>query len=139
MNLVKPAVHAAGMNQFLMRPLFGNAFGIDNDNPVRALNGGEPVSDHERCSADGQLSQGLLDLRFRFRVECRGGFVQYKNRRVLKEHSRNGQAPLLTAGQLDTAFPNHRFHTVRQASDQFIERSTPCASQICWSVACKSP
>ena len=96
-NLVKPAVHTAGMNQFLVRPLFGNALGIDDDNPVRALNGGESVSDHQRCSADGQLSQRLLDLRFRFRVECRRGLVQDQNRRVLKEHSCNGQALLLAA------------------------------------------
>lgn len=125
-SLMKSAVHTTGMNQFLVRSLLGNTIGIDDDNSVCALNGGQSVSDYQRCSADGQLSQGLLDLRFRLCVECRRGLVQDQDWRVLEEHSRDGQALLLTARQLNPTFPDHRFHTVRQASYQFIQRSTPC-------------
>ena len=51
----------------------------------------------------GQLFKALAHQDLAFVVQCAGGLVQNEDGRVLQEHPRNGDALLLSAGELDTA------------------------------------
>ncbi|PAV63914.1 hypothetical protein WR25_03285 [Diploscapter pachys] len=57
---------------------------------------------------------------FRFRIECRGGFIQQKNPWVPNECSGNRNSLLLPSTQLRAPVSNNRVVFLRQGFDEFL-------------------
>ena len=82
---------------------FGN-----HRNFIGAANGGQAVRHHYCGSAFAQLVKCGLNLHFRAVIERTCRLVQNQNGRVFQEHSRNGNALFLTAGEFDAALSDLR-------------------------------
>ena len=62
------------------------------------------MSHDNGCPSGPGLVQGRLNDRLALGVQGRGGFVEEQNLRVSNEGPRDGDALLLSAGQLSAAF-----------------------------------
>ncbi|KPY99772.1 Transposase, family [Pseudomonas syringae pv. aptata] len=89
--------------QFAVRSGFGDLAFLQNHQAIHACDGRQAVRDGDHGLALHQRLQALLNRRFDFRVECRGGFVHDQDRRVLEQHAGDRDTLALTAGQLDAA------------------------------------
>ena len=69
LGFVQAAVGAAGGEQFVVAALFGDAVGVDDDDAVGLLDGGEAVGDDQGGAAAGEFGEGLLDGALGFAVE----------------------------------------------------------------------
>ena len=68
----------------------------------------------------GQLFKALAHQDLAFVVQCAGGLVQNEDGRVLQEHPRNGDALLLSAGELDTALTHIGIKAVLQGQNELF-------------------
>ena len=101
-----PAVHALRpRHQLIVAPLLDDMAAIDHQHLVGVLDRRQSVRDDERRPAFEQMLQGLLDERFRFGIERRGGLIQDQDGRVLEERACDGEALLLAAGEPEARSP----------------------------------
>ena len=61
LKLKKFEIETLLCNQFLMGPHLSNPSFMENDNSISMLDGGETVSNNDRCSPFEQSCQTLLD------------------------------------------------------------------------------
>ena len=80
------------------------------------------MSDGDDGASVHQPAQRLADRFLEFAVERGGRLVEQKERRVLEERPRDGDALALAAGQLDAALADERAHAVRQILDKIAAR-----------------
>src|SRR5690349_16461658 len=62
----------------------------------------------------------FLDLAFGLRIECRGGFIEQDNRRVLDQRACDRDALALAAGELGAVFADRRLIAEREAHDEIM-------------------
>ena len=86
-----------------MGTLFHDALLAQHKDTVVVLDGGQAVGDGQGGAAVRQLFKALPHKDLALVVQCAGGFVQNQDGRVLQEYPGNGDALLLSAGQLDAA------------------------------------
>ena len=67
------------------------------------FDGGEAVGYDEGSAVLHQVVEGLLDQKFRLRVEGRSGFVEDEYRRILEDGAGYGDALALAAGETAAA------------------------------------
>jgi hypothetical protein len=84
--------------------LFDNPALFEHQDDVGPLHGGKPVGDDERCPADHELVQRLLDKSFAFGVEGRGRLVEDQDLRVFEDGAGDGDALSLATGEFGAAF-----------------------------------
>src|SRR5216684_1866420 len=65
--------------QGFVRPALDDAACLDDEDLIRAPNGGQAMGDDERRAATHQIAQPLLNKRFRFRIKARSSFVEDEN------------------------------------------------------------
>src|ERR1700756_2619927 len=65
---------AEGVEAFMRAPLYDGA-GLNHEDLIRSLNCREPMRDDKRRAALHQITQALLDHRFRFGIERRSRLV----------------------------------------------------------------
>ena len=87
-----------------MSSTFDNRTAFQDDDLIRAADGGKAVSNHQSGSAINQTLERLLDQRFRFSVNGRRGFIQDEDRAILQDGPGDGNSLFLTAGKLYPAF-----------------------------------
>ncbi|MBW8894520.1 MAG: hypothetical protein JF617_21395, partial [Burkholderiales bacterium] len=76
-------VEPAARHQFVMPADVDDAAGVQHDDAVGLLDGGQPVRDDQRRAVlHGRLQRGLHDA-FAFRVQRAGRFVEQQQRRIL--------------------------------------------------------
>ena len=78
---------------------------VDDSNAVGVVDGGETVSDDDASPALPGLVQSLLHYLLALCVQGRGGLVQEEKFGVPYESSGDGDALLLTSGQLSSLTP----------------------------------
>src|SRR5690606_8670799 len=100
LGLVESAVDGAAGEQLVVPTLLDDAPGVDDDDAVGMLHGGEAVRDHEGGAALRELLERLLDGSLGLSIEGRRSLVQDQDRRVLEEDAGDRQALLLAAGEL---------------------------------------
>ena len=84
-----------------MSSAFLNSVFGENQNSVRVFDSCQAVSNGKRRSALGELFKGLLNEIFTFVVKCARCLVENEYGRIFKEHARDGDSLLLTAGELN--------------------------------------
>ena len=65
--------------QFLMCPSFNDFAFVKDENQFRILDCAQPVGDCNCCTPFSHFFQACLDCHFRFRIDVRCCFVEYKN------------------------------------------------------------
>ena len=99
--------------------LGNHAVGNGHD-AVGVADGAQAVGNDQGGTAHSQIVKGPLDLGFRHRVQCGGGFVQNQNGRILQENPGNGNALLLTAGQEGSPLAHIGVEALRHSLDILI-------------------
>ena len=122
MNLdcVKPMVISTEQEQFLVRSFLDDLSVRENDDLVRVSDRGKSVRDHEHGSDVHHLFQGVLNQRFRFRVDIGGGFVEDHDARMMRHRSGKGQELSLSRGEVVSAFAYLLIQSVFQLVDKVI-------------------
>ena len=103
-----------------MGALFHDSLLAQHKDTVVVLDGGQTVGDGQCGAAMSQLFKALSHKDFALVIQCAGGFVQNQDGRVLQENPGNGDALLLSAGQLDTALANIGVVAVLQRKDELF-------------------
>ena len=97
---------------------FHNALFAQHQDAVVILDGGQAVGNGQGGAAVGQFFQALAHQDLALVVQCTGGLVQNQDGRVLQEHTGNGDALLLAAGQLDAALSDVGVKAVLQGQNE---------------------
>jgi hypothetical protein len=86
----------------------GSDAAIFHDGNARgAADRGQTMGDDEDRTAGHQVGKRDLHQRLAFRVECRCGFIQDENRRVLEQRPGDGDALPLSARETKALFADH--------------------------------
>src|SRR5947209_3763761 len=91
--------HTLVCQQFVMRPLFRNASGIDNNDPIGATDRAQSMGDDKGRTPRRQAFERLLDQRLRLVVEGGGWFVHNQDFGLVQEHASDSDALALPTGQ----------------------------------------
>src|SRR5882757_10410067 len=78
------------------------------------------MSDGDYRAASRQLSEGLLNLLFRFGIKRRSGFIEQKDWRVFKHRARDGKTLLLTAGKTTSLIANDCLVSLRLGHNEIV-------------------
>ena len=97
-----------------MRAFLGDLAVIENDDLVRADNGGETVRDHDDGASFCERFQRLLDQRFIFGVGKRRRLVQHDDRRIFQNRTSQRHALLFAARKIRSLRADDCVDTVRQ-------------------------
>ena len=107
-------------NQNFVCPLFHDASGLDDIDPVGATDGGQAVGDDQRGAAAHQPGQCILDQAFALGIERRGGFVEDQDGRILEHGAGDGDALPLAAREFGPAVTDVRVVTFGQLPDKLV-------------------
>ena len=84
--------------------MFHDAAVFQHDQAIHAGDGRQAVGDGDDGAALHEGFQLALNGGFDLGIECRGGFVQHQDGGVFQDHSGDGDALALAAGEFDAAF-----------------------------------
>src|SRR5438105_9282799 len=102
LDAVEARVEALAREELGVRAELREPAALEHRDAVGALDGGEPVCNHDGGAPAHQRVEGRLHLALGFRVERRGGLVEDEHRRVLEQRARDGEALALAAGKTQT-------------------------------------
>jgi hypothetical protein len=94
---------------------------IEDDDPVGALHGGQPMGDDDRRPAAHCRFQRRLHDALAFRVEAAGRFVEQQQRRVLEDRTGDGDALPLAARQANAALADEGRVALGQSPHEFVD------------------
>ena len=100
LRIVKRAVKAALLHQFVVVTLLGDLSVLQHEDQVGILNGGKPVRNDKAGSATHQFSHRLLNLHFGARVNVLGCLVKYQHGLIRQHGARNGDQLFLSLGNV---------------------------------------
>ena len=106
-----------------MRAGLDHPSGIQHQDDIGRVDGGQPVRHHDRGAVDHQRIQRRSHQLLADRVEMRRRLVQHQDRRILEERARDGDALALPAGELHAALADAGPQPFRQVGDELRERS----------------
>src|SRR5581483_8510599 len=112
--VVQRLIERIGLVEPGVVPLANDPSPIENQNHGCVANGAEAMGNDDHGLADDELFQGGLNGGLAFAVEGAGGFVEDKEGGVAEEGAGDGDALLLSAGELRTALADDRVVTLRQ-------------------------
>ena len=95
--LPQARIQAITCDQFGVCAAFHDRAALHHHQPIHACDGGQAMGDGDDRLALHQRIQAVLDGRFHFRIQGRGGFIQHQDRRVFQQHACNGDALALAA------------------------------------------
>src|SRR6185503_10962729 len=99
--VVELFVAAVGGEELRVRAALDDLAVFEDQDLVRAADGGETVRDDEGRAAAAKCAQAVLDFRLALAVEARRRFIEDEDRRVRENRARDGDALPLPAGELD--------------------------------------
>ena len=94
---------------------------VEDDDPVGALHGGQPVGDDDRRPAAHRRFQRCLHDPLAFGVETAGRFVEQQQGRVLEDRAGDGDALPLAAGQANATLTDESGIAFRQPVHEFVD------------------
>ena len=100
------------------------AFAHDNDQ-VGGENRREAMGDGDDGFAGGEFFQGGLDHAFAFGIQGGGGFVQEEDGGIFQESAGNGEALLLSAGELAAFVADNGVVAFRLSEDEIVGEGLP--------------
>ena len=121
-----------------MRALLLNMSAVQDDDPVRADDSGEPVGNHDHRPAIHKPCKSLLDQGLVFGIRKGRGFVQHHNGRILKNGPRQRHTLLLTSGQVCSFGADHGVDAVRQLFYNIITLGRGKSSQYFFAGSARS-
>src|SRR5439155_14215726 len=122
---VKFGVNTATRDQLRPTTLFNNPASVEHDDLIDLMNGGQPMSHNQSCSAAHQVLDRFHDGRFRRGIEGGRGLVEQKNWRILQKCAGDSDTLSLTDAEMPASFANHAFVTIRQLTNEFVGLGTP--------------
>ena len=117
---VQLGVNAALGHQALVGALLADALFVQDENPVSALNGGQPMGDNQGGAVACQVLQGPLHHLLALGVQSAGGLVQNEDGRVLQKGPGNGKPLALASGQLYPPGADVRVVALGQLADKLL-------------------
>ncbi len=120
LGLVQPRVDPSFPQQIFVGPDLGDSSILENHNPVRVNDRGEPMPDDDHRPALCKLAQGVLDERFGLRVDVRCRLIENEDARILQEDACNRDPLPLAYGEGDSTLANLRVIPLRQAHDEIV-------------------
>src|ERR1700704_6605797 len=118
LQAIELRVYPGGGEELGVPSGLGDTARVQHDDAVGPLYGGEPMGDHERCTALHESFERLLDVALRFAVEGGGRLVQDQHRRVLEERTRDGEPLPLAAREAHAVLPDHGVESLRHFADE---------------------
>ena len=115
LQIVEPAIEAAGAEQLVVRAALHHPARVEHDDLVRVAHGGEPVSDHQHRPLRHEPVDRLLHQPLGLGVERAGGLVEDEDRRVAEERPRDGDPLPLSAREPGAALAEDRVVALRAA------------------------
>src|SRR5690348_8642689 len=112
LDAIEPRVDALAREELRVRAELGEPPALEHGDAVGTLDGREPMRDDDRRAAAHQRIERRLHLALGFRIERRGGLIQYQDRRVLEQRPRDGKALTLAAGEAQAVFADERVETI---------------------------
>src|SRR5687768_15269249 len=106
-------IMASPSEQRTMGSVLDDSAPIEHQNLVGMRDGGQSVSDHEHRSPLEQPVDGSLHQTLGLRVERGRRLVEYQNRRIDEQRTRDRQTLPLPAGESRAALPKHGVIAVR--------------------------
>src|SRR5271165_3676213 len=113
-------VNSRSGNEFVMSPRFRDASALQDYNFIRAADGGKTVGDYDDRAMRHEILEGALYQHFGFCIEVGSSFIQNKDRSVLEQCARNGDALALAAAELEAALADNGFVAFRHAVDELF-------------------
>src|SRR5579875_723545 len=104
--VVEPRVETILGQQFFVCTALDNLSLIDHQGEIGGEDGREAVRDGQRGAALHEWLQGGLNQALGVGIQRAGGLVQNEDTRIFKDHTRDGDALLLTTGELIAALTN---------------------------------
>ena len=96
---------------------------------VRAANGGEAVRDDEGGAAAHQVGEALLNQGFGFGIEAGGGFVKDEDAGIGENGAGDGDALALTSGKPDAALADDGVVLVGEGLGKFVDAGDAAGGQ----------
>ena len=103
-----------------MRATVKDAALLHDDDLICFQNRRKAVCDGDDRFAGGEVVNGLLNDFFALRVERGGGFIQQQDRRITQNGTGDGDALLLTAGEIAPAFTGDGIVAIADLLDEFM-------------------
>ena len=104
-----------------MRSRLDDPAGIEHQDDIGCLYGGQPMRHHDRGAVHHQRTERRPHKLLADRVEMRRGLVEHQDRRVLQEGTRDGDALPLTTRKLNAPLAHARPQTIRQLGHELRE------------------
>mmetsp|Transcript_51359 Transcript_51359/g.164947 ORF Transcript_51359/g.164947 Transcript_51359/m.164947 type:complete len:264 (+) Transcript_51359:371-1162(+) len=127
--LLQVAVHPGlAREQGLVRAHFGNGSIFQHDDDVRGANRRQAVGDHDVRAAGAlrhERVQGVLHNTLGLGIQRRRRFVQEQDCRVGHQGTRDGDALLLAAGELNAALADHCRILLREGANEVVAIRLP--------------
>jgi len=121
LRLIELTIHTAALEQLVVCTLLGNHAVLDHQDAVGLQNRGQAVRDDDVGAPAHKVLQRVLNGVFGDGVQGRGGLVQNQDARILEHHTRDGEALLLAAGELQAAVAHLGVVAVRLAHDEIVD------------------
>src|SRR5215467_7980040 len=103
-----------------MRAALDDLAVLEHQDLVRALDGRQPVRDHERRAAAAQGAQTVADQRLALAVEARRRFVEDENSWIREHGTRDRDALPLTTRELHAALAHDRVVALLEAIHELV-------------------
>ena len=111
-------VDPALAHEFLVSSKLRQAALVKHDKIIRVAQCGKTVRNGYGRAIGDKLRQSLLDTVLGLGIERRGGLVKYKDTRIVKQGSGNGDPLTLAAGERVSPLADDGLVTVGQAYDK---------------------
>ena len=121
LELIEAVVDAALREKFLMRALLAEAALVKDENARSVLNGAQTMRDDERSASRKQAVERFANLQLGFCVDARGGFIEDKEARIMRERSREADKLALAYGERGAALVDAGVDTFGQRADKIAE------------------
>lgn len=102
LNLMLACIYAIFIQWFAMCCNFSDLALLQHNDAIGFFDGGQTMSDDQSGSALHQSFQYRLHMAFGFAIQCRGDFIENKERCILENSACNGDTLALAAGEFDT-------------------------------------
>ena len=115
------------LHQFSVRALFCYLAIFNRCNDICCLNGGEPMSDHNRGSALSCMIQSRLYNGFTLCIQGGGGFIQEEDFGVSHQCTSYSNALFLASTQLGTTLSYQGIVAIRKCRYEIMNICIPCS------------
>ena len=109
-----------------MFPTLNDLSVFEHEDLVGALNGREPMRNHEGGATRAQRSEPVPNMLLGFRVQARRRLVQEQDLGVGENRARDRNALPLASRQAHAAFTHHRLVLVREAFNELVTVGHAC-------------